>query len=201
MKLRETALALLLAVFFGCANSRGPAQATCAHPWVFFDLGNTLIDTSTDGNAFRLMPGVPEMLRELKARGLRIGLISNIPPEWGSTTAERYARLKQDAEAHWSRDPRHERIDWSVFDEEGILLPASREERKPAPALFLQALQVARRDEACALCVVPYQGEDPAEIEAARLAGLEAFLIRNPRTASAYSEAYYPIADLQTLCR
>lgn len=201
MSLRLALFVALLGWMTGCAHSRGLAQTPCAHPWVFFDLGNTLIDTATDANAIRFMPGAAEMLRELKARGLRIGLISNIPPEWGSTTAERYARLKKDVEERWSRDSAHSKIDWALFDEEGILLPASVAERKPALTLFFQALQIARQDEACASCLVPYQGEDLPEIEAARVAGMEAFLIRNPRTARSISEVYYPIEDLETLCR
>jgi phosphoglycolate phosphatase-like HAD superfamily hydrolase len=139
--------------------------APCARPWLLFDTGNVLIDTS-DFAHLRFMPGAREYLRDARRRGYRIGLIVNIPDEWGRGARDKVAALKRFVAENWA-DARP--FDWTQFA--FVLVPLKDEERKPAPALFERARARIRG------CEALYQGEDPAEIEAARKAGLHAHLV------------------------
>ncbi|MBS1964091.1 MAG: hypothetical protein JST04_17905 [Bdellovibrionales bacterium] len=60
------------------------SRAACEKPYVFFDLGNTLVDTKThDYNPMSLMPGAAAYVEKLLAAGYPLGLIVDVPEEWG----------------------------------------------------------------------------------------------------------------------
>jgi FMN phosphatase YigB (HAD superfamily) len=132
--------------------------------WVYFDLGDTLIDAK-DLNRLRYLPGVREYLHRLRSHGVRLGLITNIPETWGADYAQKLEALKKTIQKGWTE---REAFEWEMFDE--IILPMKDVERKPAPTLFLQAIQRSQR------CPSAYIGESPGEIEAARQLGMAAKL-------------------------
>jgi FMN phosphatase YigB (HAD superfamily) len=80
--------ALLVASLATCAT---PASADCLRA-VFFDLGETLV-TAAGGGMFTLKPGAQETVDLLQARGLEIGIITNVPAGW--TRADLEAILLQ----------------------------------------------------------------------------------------------------------
>ncbi|MCX5786201.1 MAG: hypothetical protein NTX59_10990 [Elusimicrobia bacterium] len=140
-----------------------PAAAQNAHPWVFFDLGKTLIDHTPQYTDMKYIPGARKYLKDLKSRGFHLGMLINWPEEEGNSNAEKLELVKQFLFNGWN-DPAP--FDWDMF--EAVLFPPKNELRKPNPYLFLQALKTAGPDGAV------YQGENPAEIAAAQKAGLPA---------------------------
>ncbi|MFC9691059.1 HAD family hydrolase [Kribbella sp. NPDC056951] len=151
--------------------------ATAAHPAatatrcsvVWFDLGNTLVDTKVAGR-MTWMEGAQRHLRQLRAVGVPVGLITNVPPEWGATDAERAAATKAYVDGQWAEaDP----FPWAQFGDR-ILTPRTKAESKPALALF------ERGKSAASPCRSFYEGETPAEITAAEQAGLIGYLTGQP---------------------
>jgi len=162
----------------GTATAAGPAIASapataadhrpsCSVVW--FDLGNTLVNTSVPGQ-MTYMPGTLRHLRLLHAVGVPIGLITNVPPEWGATDEERAAAVKAYVDKAWAEP---EPFAWELFGDR-ILTPRTTTESKPAPALFLRGM------ESGAPCRSFYEGETPAEITAADNAGLTGYLTGQP---------------------
>lgn len=86
--LRSARGALLVAILATCAT---PVRSDCLRA-VFFDLGETLV-TAAGGGMFTLRPGAQEAVDLLQARGLEIGIITNVPPGW--TRADLEAILLQ----------------------------------------------------------------------------------------------------------
>jgi hypothetical protein len=154
---------LFVCVFAGLSALARPARAVpapaqtpgCGSGWVYFDLGDTLIDTR-DWNHLKYLPQALDYLHALKRAGFRLGMITNVPQSWGATHDEKLARLKQDIASTWAEATPFE---WDAFD--SILLPPTEADRKPAPYLFDEA-RADQRD-----CRIAYEGEDPAEISAA----------------------------------
>ncbi len=142
-------------------------RPSCSVVW--FDLGNTLVNTSVPGQ-MTYMPGALRHLRLLHALGVPIGLITNVPPEWGATDAERAAATKAYVDKAWV-EPKP--FAWELFGDR-ILTPRTTAESKPAPALF------ERGRETAAPCRSFYEGETPAEITAADSAGLTGYLTGQP---------------------
>jgi FMN phosphatase YigB (HAD superfamily) len=146
-------LGLLLAV--------RPAAAATPKPWLFFDLGMTLIQYTPQDTDTRYLPEVAETLRVLKKRGYPLGLLVNWPENEGANDQEKIELLKAFTAETWIDS---EPMDWSVFD--SVFFPTKDELRKPEPYLFQRAARHA------APASVLFQGEDAAEIEAARRLGL-----------------------------
>ena len=140
-----------------------PAAAQNAHPWVFFDLGKTLIAHTPQYTDMKYIPGARKYLKDLKSRGFHLGMLINWPEEEGNSNAAKLELVKQFLFNGWN-DP--DPFDWDIF--EAVLFPPKNELRKPNPYLFLQALKTAAPDAAI------YQGENSAEIAAAQKAGLPA---------------------------
>jgi phosphoglycolate phosphatase-like HAD superfamily hydrolase len=161
------------------------------------DLGDTIIETlpveqhakGTQDEQVRFMPGARAFLTELKSHQYKVGVISNAPESWGKTLGSKIRHLKDYIKHRW-RD--REKIRWSEFDA-GILLPPTDAERKPAPYLFVQA----REHAAAHGCKAVFIGENAQEIEAAKAAGLYAFLADPSRKPG--KVPYIPIAQLDRL--
>lgn len=133
-------------------------------PWVYFDLGDTIVNTK-DMDHIKYMKGVREYIEDLKREGFKIGIISNIPESWGMDYDEKLLTLKNIIHNGWDED---RPFDWSAFDE--VILPLKNNEMKPAPVLFLKAIEKAQS------CPSVYFGESPKEITAAQNVGMAAKL-------------------------
>jgi histidinol phosphatase-like enzyme len=136
----------------------------CERPWIFFDLGDVLVDTR-DWDNLRYNDGARDYVLELRRLGFTLGLIVNIPESWGADQAEKLARLQSEIAETW-REP--EPFVWSAFD--AVLLPPNDSLRKPAPYLFEQARSIAG-----AACTPLFQGENAAEVTAAEHVGMTAY--------------------------
>lgn len=156
-------------------KGRGAAATTPAHgkracPVVYFDLGETLVHTAEDGSTTYL-PGAASYLRTLRERHIRVGLITNVPPSWGTTDTERAARLRTEVDATW-RGPAA--FAWADFGDR-IRTPRTEAERKPSPVLW----QRAKKDSAG--CRVVYQAETAQEVSVASSLGFVSYQVGLPR--------------------
>ncbi|WP_171165650.1 hypothetical protein [Streptomyces sp. I05A-00742] len=156
-----------------------------ACPVVYFDLGETLVHTAEDGST-GYRPGAASYLRALRERHVRVGLITNVPPSWGTTDAERAARLRQEVDATW-RGPAP--FAWKDFGDR-VLTPRTEAERKPAPALWQRAKAGSGR------CRVVYQAETAEEVRAASSLGFVPYQVGRP-----YRPPFLPVRLLELLGR
>jgi len=141
---------------------------------VLLDRDGTLIrDVPYNGDPERVeaMPGAREALDRLRARGVKLGVVSNqsgVARGW--ITAEDVAAVNRRVEellgplGPWAVCPHG--------PEEGCAC------RKPAPGLVLEAAAALGVAPDC--CVVV--GDIGADVEAARAAGARAVLVPTPRT-------------------
>lgn len=177
-RIRRTAVQALLALSLlavtvvparaaAAAAHTASMQRGCAVVW--FDLGETLIHTADDGG-ITYLPHAADYLRSLRAHHVKVGLITNVPPEWGATDAERAAHLRQVVDADWTgRQP----FAWGDFTGR-ILTPRTTAERKPAPTLF------ARAESRAGSCHVVYQAETPEELQVAADEGFLPYRVQRP---------------------
>lgn len=149
-------------------------------PWVYFDLGNTLVNTN-DIKHLKYMNGAREYIEQLKRAGFNIGIISNIPESWGNNYEEKLQSLKTYILVGWGED---RPFDWTIYDE--VILPLNNTEMKPAPTLFLEAINIADS------CPSAYIGESSKEITAAKDVGMAAKLYNEQN-----DEAYIPIEKVK----
>jgi FMN phosphatase YigB (HAD superfamily) len=189
---------LTAASFLGIATAIGfsaelPAGFPgCKKPWVFFDLGNTLI-SAQEGKESRYIPGAHEYLRELKRRGYPVGLISNIPEKWGSTRRTKIRELKRIIAESWTKEIGAEKMDWNDFPDPLIIIPFRDKDRKPAAYLYQFAISRVEREEGTT-CPVVYQGENVKEVEAATKYGMRGYLaLKNP------DAPFLPFEELEKL--
>ncbi|GAA0602547.1 hypothetical protein [Streptomyces crystallinus] len=129
-------------------------------PVVYFDLGETLVHTADDGG-IGYQPGAASYLRALRERHIKVGLITNVPPSWGTTDAERAARLKHEVDAAWRGSAP---FAWRDFGDR-VLTPRTDAERKPAPVLWQRAKADSGR------CRLVYQAETAEEVAVAASVG------------------------------
>lgn len=162
--LKSTIVLILLALNFNlhayaqdCRLAKGEKLN---RDWAFFDLGNTIVDTRGGEEQFKYIPGALEYLAKLKKSGYRLGLISNIPVEWGKTFEERFAVLRKDIKDNLS--PELLEFDWKQFDK--IYLPAHEREYKPASYMFEKAIHYAKSKGAKRIY---FQGENAEEVKKA----------------------------------
>ncbi|MFE9535223.1 hypothetical protein [Streptomyces sp. NPDC006691] len=155
----------------GAASQRAGAPAGTQRPCpvVYFDLGETLVHTAEDGSTSYL-PGAAAYLRDLRAHHIQVGLITNVPPSWGATDAERAARLKQEVDATWRGSAP---FAWRDFGDR-ILTPRTDAERKPAPALWQRAKAASGH------CRLVYQAETAEEVGAAAAQGFVPYQVGRP---------------------
>ncbi len=149
-------------------------------PWVYFDLGDTVVNTK-DMKNLKYINGAREYMDELKREGFKIGIISNIPENWGMDYDEKLMSLKKVIQDGWAEE---RPFDWSIYDE--VILPLKNTEMKPAPILFLKAISLAGS------CPSLFIGESPKEIVAAKNLGMAAKLFNEND-----SEIYIPISDVK----
>lgn len=150
----------------------------CKNPWVFFDLGDTLIDVkSSKGKEVKYFPGAHEYLVELKSKGYHVGLITNVPETWGPTKRSKVRVLKKEVAQMWDKKKPVQEMVWEDFTDAHIFVPPLNEHRKPSPYLFKSAINEVIIEEGDTKCPVVYQGEDPKEIEVAKSLGITAHLV------------------------
>jgi hypothetical protein len=168
-------LAVTVAPARAAATASGASHASRGCAVVYFDLGETLIHTADDGS-ITYLPHAADYLHALRAHHVRVGLITNVPPEWGATDAERAAHLRQVVDADWAGQTP---FAWDDFAGR-VLTPRTVEERKPAPTLFARARADAGR------CHVVYQAETPEELQVAAEAGFLPYQVQRPEPWPAY---------------
>ncbi|MGW0908795.1 hypothetical protein [Streptomyces sp. NPDC002853] len=161
--------------------ARVGAQRAC--PVVYFDLGETLVHTADDGST-SYRSGAASYLRALRERHIRIGLITNVPPSWGTTDAERAARLKKEVDATWRGSAP---FAWEDFGDR-VLTPRTEAERKPAPALWQRAKTSSGH------CRLVYQAETAEEVDVAASLGYVPYQIGRP-----HRPAYLPVGLIELL--
>ncbi|MFI9243699.1 hypothetical protein ACIGXF_14100 [Streptomyces sp. NPDC053086] len=161
--------------------ARASSERGC--PVVYFDLGETLLHTADDGST-DYRHGAASYLRALRARHITVGLITNVPPSWGATDAERAARLKEEVDATW-RGPVP--FAWEDFDDR-ILTPRAESERKPAPVLWQRAKAESGR------CRVVYQAETAEEVTVASSLGFVSYQVGRP-----HRPAFLPVGVIDLL--
>lgn len=149
------------------AEARTAAEHGCAVVW--FDLGETLVHTAEDDST-SYMPGAAAYLRELRERDIEVGLITNVPPSWGETDAERAATLKKEVDGSWKGSAP---FAWKDFGDR-ILTPRTEAESKPAPALWERAKE---NSDGCRLV---YEAETAEETDAAAKLGFLAYQTGQP---------------------
>ncbi|MGZ3787860.1 MAG: HAD hydrolase-like protein [Bacteriovorax sp.] len=157
------------------------AKAQDKRPWVYFDLGDTIVNTK-DMKHLKYMKGAREYMEELKREGFKIGIISNIPENWGLDYNEKLQSLKKVIQDGWDED---RPFDWTVYDE--VILPLKNTEMKPAPTLFLRAMSIAES------CPSAFIGESPKEIAAAKDVGMATKLYNESD-----EEIYIPVAQVKS---
>lgn len=163
------------------SGARTGSELAC--PVVYFDLGETLVHTAADG-AITYRAGAASYLRALHERHIDIGLITNVPPSWGRTDAERAARLKKEVDASW-RGPAP--FAWQDFGDR-ILTPRTEAERKPAPALWQRARAGSGG------CRLVYQAETTEEVAVAASQGYVPYQVEQP-----HRPAFLPVGLVELL--
>ncbi|ATL25090.1 hypothetical protein [Streptomyces formicae] len=154
-----------------------------ACPVVYFDLGETLVHTADDGGT-SYHPGAAAYLRSLRARHIKVGLITNVPPSWGATDAERAARLRSEVDATWQGPAS---FAWKDFGDR-ILTPRTEAERKPSPVLWQRAKDLSGG------CRLVYQAETAGEVDVAASLGYLAYQIDRP-----HRPTYLPVGLIELL--
>ena len=147
----------LLLLFLAHASA---AQENIKTPWIFLDLGMTIIDT-TDLEKLKYVKDSKEYLESLRLHGYQIGLILNIPETWGDTYDKKIETLKSFISERWVDD---KTFDWSPYSK--IIIPLKDAEKKPKPILFERAIQFADN------CPLIYYAEDQNETEVDRASSL-----------------------------
>ena len=155
------------------------AIAKTKKSWVYFDLGDTIIDTKKpDGIDY--FSGSKEYIKSLKDKGFKIGIISNIPESFGMDYPEKLKTLKKYIKENWAGETK---FNWELFDQ--IFLPLSNEQLKPADIMYNKAMESAN------YCPMAYISENEIEVEKAQMMGIAGHLFDkfNP-------EVYVPIEEM-----
>jgi FMN phosphatase YigB (HAD superfamily) len=196
MRPRVFSFALLGLALTGCGLSAPPpasgpagggfeAARGCKHPWVFSDLGaKTLVDTSrydfdTDTGDIDPVPGSQEYLAALGKAGFTVGLIVNVPEEWGRDDDQKIFRVIDMIDKAWTGAAPFPWGQIGKITGTGVdrhfagryLVPDRDAHRKPDPYLFRKAVSLARP------CKTFYMSAIAEEVPAARAAGMAAYRI------------------------
>ena len=166
MKISHSILALLLLL----AKPTIACDPDLDSTYFWFDLGNVLVETRNGFDKLDYMPGALEYVKEIKARGGKVGLITNIPETWGEpgNRESKVAKLDEVLKQGWiGQQP----FDITLFD--FVLVPLYTAEAKPKPVLFEKALTQAGLEN----CTPFFQCEDLREVDASLSAGMNAHLV------------------------
>ncbi len=187
MLLGQSILLILAAALFSVS-----AHATsCLQPWMLFDTGDTLVIVPEDYKNMHNEPGLEGYLKQLEAANFPLGLIINVPEDWGQEIpvddllTRKVLYTQQFFREGWLGDAPD--FPWGRFGKiEGqgkdrrfhghVFFPAKNSDRKPGtcPTCTLNlAFDAAKK----AGCPAIYQGEDAAEMEAAEKVGLIPFQV------------------------
>jgi len=131
---------------------------------VFFDVGGTLAYRDSETGKFAWYSDALESATAIKEQGRRVGLLSNVPRGWDQAML---GRLLLEPE------PLDELFEPVVLAQAPP--PPGYPPPKPDPLAFQNALAHLGRD--VAPVQVLYVGENRAEVQGARLAGLQAVLL------------------------
>lgn len=175
-------------------------EKTCERPMIFFDIGETLVNTTTHKyNPSYFLPGAHEYLRGLHAHGHALGIIADVPERFGRDNPDvsgirdyltaKIVRLKSFMEGHYPDDKTSWQgpvFDWSLFGHfEGsgenlqfrgpVFLPLtdSEQKKKRSRAMFNRAYLAATE----AGCIGIYLGEEEYQMDLARDSGLVPFWV------------------------
>ena len=130
-----------------------------AGPWVFFDLGDTLIKKHDKG-LYVYTQKSWEYLEWLVKKDYQLGIITNVPVSWGVTNEDRVKVLKDLVDDNWGdKKP----MLWKAF--KVILTPPKEELKKPHPHLFDKARKQAGS------CPPLFYGENLSEVVQATFSG------------------------------
>lgn len=175
------ALCLQASLGFGFVSEQNEEATKCDHALIFFDLGETLVDTKTnedpvthDYKKIYYFKKTTEYLKSLQKKGHKLGMIINVPETWGVDNAAKFAKLKDFVKASWN-DPKNPEFRWNDFEPSMILLPPDDAHRKgKSPYLFELAKKFGDKSD----CPVVFQGEEENEVDTAADVGMEAFLVK-----------------------
>lgn len=140
-------------------------HVTETEQWVFFDMGNVLVDTR-NRKRLKYVNQAHEFISLIRKSGYKIGLLINIPENFGNHCDDKYVKLQEILKKNWI-DKRP--LDWNQFDR--VFLPPNDALQKPHPYLFLQAMAIS-----CPQKIV-FFGEDHAEVAQASSMGFATFQI------------------------
>lgn len=173
---------LVLLISLSSFSLSASVEEACKSTLMYFDLGNTIVNTKDNSNETKYMPEAKDYLISLKDAGCTLGLIVNIPESFGKTYAEKISNLKDYVNSRWIES---EPFMWNIF--EAIYVPPTNADLKPAPLLFRSVqLNAWMRSKH-----VLYQGETPKEIAAAKKYGMDAFLV-----GSRSGSFFLPVQDI-----
>lgn len=166
-------LGTCLALLMGCQKHESESHTSsswqqCLHPWVYFDLGETLIHTD-ENKDISFKKRALAYLTSLHDKGFPIGLLTNVPDEWGANPEEKLAYLKIFTAATWQDTVP---FPWHWF-EGRTHVSHDAERRKPHPHLFQLALAQASNEN----CPALFQGETVEEVRAAEGVGLKGYVV------------------------
>lgn len=143
------------------------AFAAKPKPWIYFDLGDTIVDTS-DMSKIKYFQGAKEYMEGLRDLGLNVAIMTNIPVSWGHTQGEKLKSLKDFIDQRWVDTVP---FDWSIYQH--ILLPETQEEMKPGEGMYTKALAHG------APCPIGFVSENVKEVTVAYNLGFAAHLFVN----------------------
>jgi len=159
--LRSIKIIVFFISIFTCAQ----LNASTASTVLFFDLGNTLINTKNE-KQFKFFDSTLSYLNSLKEKNYRMGLLINIPESWGESQEQKLKSLKDYVNNRWKES---KPFPWSYF--EVIFLSPDTKRRKPNPYLFNQAMNWAKNK------TILYQSENREEVFQASSMGIASFQV------------------------
>ncbi|MCK5583708.1 MAG: hypothetical protein KAI33_07960 [Elusimicrobiales bacterium] len=143
-----------------------PAFCSDNKPWVFFDLGYTLLSHDERHNNMKYIPQATEYLQTLKDHGFHLGLLVNWPESEGNNDGEKLILMDNFLNDRWTgKIP----LNLDIF--EVAHFPPTGDLYKPHPHLFKKALKIAGH------CNAIYYSENGRETRSASGVGLLAFKV------------------------
>jgi len=171
---------IFLVSLLGCSKTEENSVSnlyakSCDHAVVFFDLGDTIVDTKThDFKKILYYLQTKNYLYQLKDDGHELGLIVDVPESWGDTHEKKMKKLVSFITGLWG-DERYEDFDWSDFAKDLILLPPTTNDRKDhSNYLFKKAKEIVQEKN----CHAVFQGEQMSEVKMANEQNIKGFLVQ-----------------------